>query len=102
VGALLAALTVTYRDFRYVVPFAMQLWMYASPVVYSASAVPARWRTPFALNPMTGMTDGFRAAVLGQSPSWDLVVISSISVLASLVIGIAYFQRVERRFVDVV
>jgi lipopolysaccharide transport system permease protein len=102
VGALLAALTVTYRDFRYIVPFAMQLWMYASPVVYSASAVPARWRTPFALNPMTGMTDGFRAAVLGQSPSWDLVVISSISVLASLVIGIAYFQRVERRFVDVV
>jgi len=102
VGALLAALTVTYRDFRYVVPFAVQLWMYATPVVYAAGSVPGRWRGPFALNPMTGMTDGFRAAVLGRSPDWALVVVSAITVCISLAAGIAYFQRVERRFVDVV
>lgn len=102
VGALLAALTVTYRDFRYIVPFAVQLWMYATPVVYAASAVPSRWRIPFALNPLTGMTDGFRGAVLGRSPAWSLVLVSSLSVVAVLVVGVAYFQRVERRFVDVV
>jgi lipopolysaccharide transport system permease protein len=102
IGALLAALTVTYRDFRYIVPFAVQLWMYATPVVYAASSVPARWRVPVAINPMTGMTDGFRASMLGRPPSWDLVVISAVAVCVSLAAGIAYFQRVERQFVDVV
>ena len=102
VGALLAALTVTYRDFRYVVPFAIQLWMYATPVVYAASSIPNRWWVPFALNPMTGMTDGFRASVLGRPPAWTLVALSALTVCISLVVGIAYFQRVERRFVDVV
>jgi lipopolysaccharide transport system permease protein len=102
IGALLAALTVTYRDFRYVVPFAVQLGMYATPVVYGMSSIPERWRVPLALNPMTGMTDGFRASVLGHAPSWTLVAVSAVTVCISLVAGIAYFQRVERRFVDVV
>ncbi|MFI5249209.1 MAG: ABC transporter permease [Gemmatimonadales bacterium] len=102
IGALLAALTVTYRDFRYIVPFAVQLGMYATPVVYAASSVPERWRIPFAINPMTWMTDGFRGSMLGRPPAWDLVLISAVAVCVSLVAGIAYFQRVERRFVDVV
>lgn len=102
VGALLSALTVTYRDFRYVVPFAVQLWMYATPVVYAASLVSARWRLLFGLNPLTGMIEGFRASVLGRAPDWSLVELSAASVIGVLVIGVAYFQRVERRFVDVV
>jgi lipopolysaccharide transport system permease protein len=102
VGTILSALTVTYRDFRYVVPFTVQLWMYATPVMYATAAVPDRWRRWYAVNPMAGMTDGFRAAVLGRAPLWPVVGISSLSAVIALGVGIAYFQRVERRFVDIV
>jgi len=102
VGTILSALTVTYRDFRYVVPFTVQLWMYATPVMYATAAVPVRWRLWYAINPMAGMTDGFRAAVLGRAPLWPVVGISSLSAIIALGVGIAYFQRVERRFVDIV
>jgi lipopolysaccharide transport system permease protein len=102
VGTVLSALTVTYRDFRYVVPFTVQLWLYATPVMYAASAVPAKWRVAYSLNPMAGVTEGFRAAILGRAPIWPMVGISTASAFVILFAGIAYFQRVERRFVDIV
>ena len=102
VGTVLSALTVTYRDFRYVVPFTVQLWLYATPVMYAASVVPTRWRTAYALNPMAGLTDAFRAAILGRTPIWPMVGVSTASAIVILVVGLAYFQRVERRFVDIV
>jgi lipopolysaccharide transport system permease protein len=102
VGTILSALTVAYRDFRYVVPFAIQLWLYATPVMYATRAVPERWRLWYALNPMAGMTDGFRAAILGRTPLWPVVGVSAVTATLALVVGLAYFQRVERRFVDIV
>jgi lipopolysaccharide transport system permease protein len=102
VGTILSALTVAYRDFRYVVPFAVQLWLYATPVMYATRAVPERWRLWYALNPMAGMTDGFRAAILGRTPLWPVVGISAVTAALAIVVGVAYFQRVERRFVDIV
>ena len=70
VGTFLAALTVSYRDFRYVVPFMLQFWMFATPVIYPASLVPEKWRMLLYLNPMAGMIEGFRAAFLGSTLTW--------------------------------
>lgn len=102
VGALLSALTVSYRDFRYVIPFLVQLWMYASPVVYPVSLIPEKYRLLAALNPMAGLLDGFRRALLGQSIRWDLAGVSTTVTLLVLLLGLLYFRRVERRFVDVI
>ena len=102
VGIVLSALTVNYRDFRYVVPFAIQIWLYATPVTYASSVVPERWRVLFGLNPMAGVVEGFRSAVLGRPPLWTLVGTSALVSVGILVLGLAYFQRVERTFVDVV
>jgi lipopolysaccharide transport system permease protein len=102
VGTILSALTVSYRDFRYVVPFAVQLWLYATPVMYTTRVVPERWRLWYAINPMAGMTDGFRAAILGRTPIWPVVGVSAVTAALALVVGVVYFQRVERRFVDIV
>lgn len=101
-GSLLAALTVSYRDFRYVVPFMIQLWMFATPVIYPSSLVPERWRTLLALNPMAGLIDGFRAAFLGGPVDGAHVAISlGVAVLLFLA-GTLYFQKVERGFADVI
>jgi lipopolysaccharide transport system permease protein len=102
VGTILSALTVSYRDFRYVVPFAVQLWLYATPVMYATRVVPERWRLWYAINPMAGMTEGFRAAILGRTPIWPVVGVSAVTAALALVVGVVYFQRVERRFVDIV
>jgi lipopolysaccharide transport system permease protein len=101
-GTLLAALTVAYRDFRYVIPFLIQFWMFATPVVYPASLVPEKWQWLVNLNPMAGLIEGFRAAVLGRP--FDFVALaSSFSVaIAMFLVGVAYFERVERRFADVI
>jgi lipopolysaccharide transport system permease protein len=101
-GLLFAALIVTYRDFRYVTPFALQLWLYATPVLYGLDIIPARWRAAYALNPMAGMIAGFRAAVLGGPLPPAVVAISSLAGVAFFVAGTAYFLRVERRFADVI
>jgi lipopolysaccharide transport system permease protein len=102
VGTILSALTVSYRDFRYVVPFAVQLWLYATPVMYATRVVPERWRLWYAINPMAGMTEGFRAAILGRTPLWPVIGVSAVTATLALVVGVVYFQRVERRFVDIV
>ncbi len=101
-GTLLSALTVAYRDFRYVIPFLLQFWMFATPVVYPASLVPARWQWLIELNPMTGLIEGFRSAFLGR-PFDGMAIAISIGVsIVMLLVAVAYFERVERRFADIV
>jgi len=98
----LSALNVRYRDVPYAVPFLTQLWLYASPVIYPVTLVPARWHWLLALNPMTGVIDGFRWAVLGQGTLHVQVLAISASVGAALLAGgLVYFKHVERRFADV-
>jgi lipopolysaccharide transport system permease protein len=103
-GLWLAALTVEYRDFRYVVPFLVQIGLYISPVGYSSTKIPEQWRLLYSLNPMVGVIDGFRWAILGGEsqiylPGFALSVALVILVLVS---GIWYFRRMERTFADVV
>jgi lipopolysaccharide transport system permease protein len=103
VGLWLSALNVQYRDVRYTVPFLVQFWMFASPVVYSSTLVPARWRPLYGLNPMAGVVEGFRWALLGKQPSpGAMFAVSSLVVAALLVSGLYYFRRMERNFADVV
>ncbi|MDZ4814528.1 MAG: ABC transporter permease [Pseudomonadota bacterium] len=102
IGTLLSALTVAYRDFTHITPFMVQIWMYVTPVIFPISLVPEQWRRLLYLNPMTGVVEGFRSVFLGRD--FDFVGLS-ISVGISLlffVVGIAYFERVERRFADVI
>ncbi len=102
VGILLSALTVAYRDFRYVVPFMIQLWMFATPVVYPASLVPDRWQWLFHINPMVGLIEGFRSAFLGRPLDTSGLLISCLVALALLITGVLYFEKVERRFADII
>jgi homopolymeric O-antigen transport system permease protein len=101
-GTFLAALTVAYRDFRYVVGFLLQLWMFASPVVYPLEIVPEGWRLPYALNPMVGMISGFRSASLGEPFALDVIVVSTAVGLVLLLAGVQYFLQVQRRFADII
>jgi len=101
VGLTLAALTVTYRDFRYVIPFMIQSWMYVSPVIYPVSVVPKGWQWLLALNPMAGIIDAFRSSLLGRPWNMEALAISSVSALVLLVYGLFYFRKTERRFADV-
>ncbi len=101
VTSALSAVNVRYRDVRYVVPFGVQLWLFATPVVYPITLVHEPWQTVIAINPMVGVVEGFRWAVLGGiSAPWDLIGISAASALVMLVVGLAYFDRVERSFAD--
>lgn len=103
-GLWFAALNVAYRDFRYVVPFVLMIGGYASPVPYSSSVVPEQWRLLYSLNPMVGVIDGFRWAILGGEASLYLpgILLSTIFVAATLISGIIYFRATERRFADVI
>jgi lipopolysaccharide transport system permease protein len=100
-GLALAALTVTYRDFRYVVPFMVQAWMYLSPVIYPVNLVPQRWQTVLALNPMVGVIEGFRSALLGLPWNIPALTMSGIVSIAWLLFGLFYFRKTERRFADI-
>jgi lipopolysaccharide transport system permease protein len=104
VGLWLSALNVQYRDVQHMIPFLLQAWMYASPVVYSIDMIPAHgpWRLIYGLNPMTGVIQGFRWALLGGSPPDRLIWVSVLMVLALLVSGLFYFRRMERNFADMV
>jgi lipopolysaccharide transport system permease protein len=103
-GIWLAALTVKYRDFRFVVPFIVQFGGYLSPVGFSTSVVPEKWRLLYSLNPMVGVIDGFRWSISsGQMPfPWQSLQLSLLSIAALLVIGIWYFRKTERTFADVI
>jgi lipopolysaccharide transport system permease protein len=101
VTAALSAINVRYRDVRYVVPFAVQMWLFATPVAYPSSLIEEPWRTITAINPMVGVVEGFRWATLGTNDApWSLIGISAASALVLLVAGLAYFDRVERSFAD--
>ena len=102
VGLLVSALTVRYRDLRHALPFLIQLWMFASPVIYPASIVPERWRWALALNPLTGIIEGFRAALVGRPFPWSMISVSAILSLALLVVSLYVFRRVEETFADVI
>ncbi len=102
VGTLLAALVIAYRDFRYVLGFMVQLWMFASPLAYPLEVVPEQWRLLYALNPMVGVIHGFGGAFLGLPLDWGVIGVSAASAAALLVVGLFYFKRVERRFADIV
>ena len=102
VGLWLSALNVKYRDFQYTVPFLIQIWMFASPVVYPASMVPQQFLFLYALNPMTGVIEGFRWALLGTNPPTTMIFISLGVVIALLVSGVFYFRRMEQYFADIV
>jgi lipopolysaccharide transport system permease protein len=104
VGIWLAALNVEYRDVRYAMAFLVQLWLFVTPVVFPASLVPEPWRVVLALNPMAGVVEGFRWALLGTESSSPalLIAVSVLSALVILVSGLFYFRRVEDRFADVI
>jgi lipopolysaccharide transport system permease protein len=103
VGLWLSALNAIYRDVRYVLPFLVQFWMFASPVAYPSSLVPVKWRWLYGLNPMAGVIEGFRWSLTGHGdPPGRLVLISGSVVVAVLLGGVAYFQRMETIVADVV
>jgi lipopolysaccharide transport system permease protein len=103
VGAALAAVNVRYRDVRYVVPFAIQMWLFATPVAYPSSLIGEPWRTVSAVNPMVGVVEGFRWATLGTGDApLALIGVSALSACVLFVAGLAYFDRVERGFADLV
>jgi lipopolysaccharide transport system permease protein len=101
-GIWTAALNVEYRDVRFVLPFAIQFWLFATPVAYPASLVPERWRVVYGLNPMATVVEGFRAALLGTDGPTGMVVPSLAVISVALVLGLKYFRRVEGTFADVI
>lgn len=103
VGLWLSALNAIYRDVRYVLPFLVQFWMFASPVVYPVSLMPAKWRWVYSLNPMAGVIEGFRWSLAGRGdPPGHLILLSSGVVLLLLLSGAAYFQKMETTVADLV
>lgn len=102
VGTLLSALTVSYRDFTHLTPFLVQIWMYVTPVIFPVTLVPERWQWLLYLNPMTGLVEGFRSAFLGKPFDLAGLGISCAITIALLFTGVMYFERVERRFADII
>ncbi|MEO5917532.1 MAG: ABC transporter permease [Luteolibacter sp.] len=102
-GLWISALMVRYRDFRYIVPFVVQFGLYISPVGFSSNVVPPEWRLLYSLNPMVGVIDGFRWALLGETNIyWPGFYISVAGVIFLIVTGIWYFRKTERTFADVI
>lgn len=103
VGMWLSALNVEYRDVRYTIPFLTQLWLFATPVAYPSSLLPEPWRSLYGLNPMAGVVEGFRWALLGHTRvPGPLIAVSVVAVLVLLIGGLWYFTRMEKTFADVV
>ena len=103
VGLWLTALNVKYRDFRFILPFIIQFGLYVSPVAFTSNLVPARWRALYELNPMVGIIDGFRWALLrGNTPPWSSLAYSLALVAVLLVTGVWYFRKTEKTFADVI
>jgi lipopolysaccharide transport system permease protein len=102
VGLWLSALNVQYRDVRYGTVFMVQLWLISTPVAYPSSLLSSRWHALYGLNPMAGVVEGFRWALLGTNPPAPTIVVSALTVIVLLVGGLFYFRRMERTFADVV
>ena len=101
-GLWLSALNAMYRDIQYTVPFLTQLWLLATPVAYPTSVVPEKWLWLYSLNPMVGVVDGFRWALLGGTPPGPSVALSAVATAVLLIGGLFYFRRMERVFADIV
>ena len=102
VGLWLSAINVQYRDVRYATPFLVQLWLFASPVIYSSTLLPERFQAIYGLNPMAGVIEGFRWALLSTEPPGSLITVSVIIVILLLISGAFYFRRMEKTFADVI
>jgi lipopolysaccharide transport system permease protein len=102
VGMWLSALNVKYRDVRFALPFLVQLWMFVSPVIYPTSFLPERWRLLFALNPMTGIIEGYRSALFGHAFNLKALLLATSITLAVLVYASFSFRRMEKSFADIV
>jgi len=103
VSLWLSAFNVKYRDFKYMIPFLLQFWMYATPIAYPSTLIPEKWRLVFGLNPMAGVVGGFRWALLGMKAEVaPLLILAVIIVVILLTSGLIYFQRMEQTFADVI
>jgi lipopolysaccharide transport system permease protein len=102
VGLWLSAFNVQYRDFQYTLPFLIQLWLFASPVVYPSTLLPESYRWIYGLNPMAGVIEGFRWALLGTNPPSTMIAFSFVIVMVLLISGAYYFKRMEKTYADVV
>ena len=102
VGMWSSALNVKYRDVRFALPFLIQLWMFVSPVIYPTSFLPQRWRLLFAMNPMTGIIEGYRSALFGHSFNWKAIAVATVITVAMLVYASFTFRRMEKSFADIV
>nr|WP_321465549.1 ABC transporter permease [uncultured Desulfobulbus sp.] len=100
-GYTLAALTVSYRDFRFLIPFMLQAMMYISPVIYPVKLVPSQYHWLLAINPMTGIIDAFRAAILGTPWNPTTLVVSTLVTIGLFLFGLFFFRKTERRFADI-
>jgi lipopolysaccharide transport system permease protein len=102
VGLWLSALNVQYRDVSHIIPVLIQIWMYASPIVYPIERIPEKWRPLFGLNPMSGVIQGFRWALLGKNPPDATFIVSVAIVAVTLLTGLIYFKHMERTFADTI
>jgi lipopolysaccharide transport system permease protein len=103
VGLWLSAVNVRYRDVGYAMPFLIQTWMFASPVLYPVTMIPEEYRLAYSLNPMVGVIEGFRWALLGKAaPDFSIMAVSALVVLALLAGGVVFFRNMESTFADVV
>jgi lipopolysaccharide transport system permease protein len=103
VGLWLSALNVEFRDIKHTLPFLSQMWMFATPIAYPSSMLPSQWRTLYGLNPMVGVVEGFRWALLGTGPRpGPMILVSALAATFLLVSGAYYFRRMERTFADIV
>lgn len=103
VGLWLSALNVQYRDVQYTIPFLVQLWLFLTPIAYPVTIVPPQWRALYALNPLVGVVEGFRWALLGKNGVWEqTLIISLLATVLLLIGGLFYFRRMESTFADVV
>jgi lipopolysaccharide transport system permease protein len=103
IGLFLSAVNVRYRDVPYAIPFLMQIWLFVSGVVYDISALPERWQWVLAVNPMTGVINGFQWGVLGVAPPHlGRTLVSAAAAIAFFVVGLTYFRRSEPKFADTI
>ena len=102
VGVWAAAVNVQYRDVRYALPFAIQLWLFASPVIYPSTLVPAPWRPLLLLNPLTGIIEGYRSALFNRPFDWTALGASAVLTAAALLYATRYFRRMETHFADMI
>lgn len=101
-AAFLSAITVVYRDIKYIIPFFMQIWMYSSPIIYPVSIIPEKWQTLYYLNPITSVIEGFRNSMLGEAIDLHVFLASSFFSFTIFIVGIYYFRTVEKNMADII